>query len=161
VLLVRDALRPFAAEAGPLLWETVKEPSTPPGERFRLLAILATLDPASADWPAQATTTVEQFLAANPLHLGSWKTALEPVRKALVPPLGQAFRAGRDSDRGRLVASILADYAADLPDTLVEVVVDADERQYAVLLPRLKAQREGVLPLLHRELERTTPETAP
>jgi formylglycine-generating enzyme required for sulfatase activity/serine/threonine protein kinase len=161
VLLVRDALLPFAAEVRPLLWEQVKEPSTPPGERFRLLVILASLDPDGTDWPAQAAATVEQFLAANPLHLGSWKSALEPVHRALLPPLGQAFRAGRDSDRGLLVATILADYSAELPDNLIALLLDADERQYTELLPKLKAQREAVLPLLHRELERTAPETAP
>jgi formylglycine-generating enzyme required for sulfatase activity/tRNA A-37 threonylcarbamoyl transferase component Bud32 len=161
VLLIRDALVPFAAEMSPLLWKPVSDPSTPAIERFRLLAILATLDPESADWPAQAGATVEQFLAANPLHLGTLKAALERVRRLLLPPLGEAFRAWRDSDRGRLVANILADYSADLPDNLVALLLDADERQYSVLLPKVKAQREAVLPLLHRELERTAAEAAP
>jgi serine/threonine-protein kinase len=53
VLLVREALRPYAAEVVPLLWQQAKEAATPPEERFRLLAIVATLDPDGAGWPGR------------------------------------------------------------------------------------------------------------
>jgi hypothetical protein len=99
VLLVRDALAAHAEEVRPLLWGPVKEGSTPPLERFRLLAMLATLDPDGADWPRYAPATVEQFVGANPLHLGPWKAALEPVRGALLPPLSRAFRDSQEADR--------------------------------------------------------------
>jgi formylglycine-generating enzyme required for sulfatase activity len=161
VLLVRDALAPHVEEIRPLLWSQVMEASTPAAERFRLLALLATLDPDGPDWLGQAAATVEQLLMANPLHVGIWKEALEPVRGALLPPLAKAFRTSRQSDRGRLVATILADYSADLPENLVELLLDADDRQYEVLLPKLKAQRAAVLPLLHRALDRTAPDQAP
>ena len=35
---------------------------------------------------------VEQLLGANPLHLGPWVQALEPVRDALLGRLSEVFR---------------------------------------------------------------------
>ena len=127
----------------------------PTSERFRLLAILATLDPESGEWPAQAGPAVEQFLAANPLYLGPWKAALEPVRAALLAPLGKAFRDSGESDRRRFVATLLADYAAERPEVLVDLLLDADERQYAALLPKVGTHRERAVPLLTTELDKT------
>jgi formylglycine-generating enzyme required for sulfatase activity/tRNA A-37 threonylcarbamoyl transferase component Bud32 len=161
VLLIRDALGPYAAEVSPLLWQQAKEGPTPAEERFRLLAILATLDPEGSDWPQQAGLAAAQFLEANPLHLGTWQAALKPVRRGLVPPLCQAFRESAEVDRRRLVATVLADYAGDLPDRLAELLQDADAKQYAVLLPKLKAQREALLPLLHQELDRNAAAMVP
>jgi hypothetical protein len=155
VLLVRDALAAHAEEVRPLLWGPVKEASTPPLERFRLLAMLATLDPDGADWPGYAPATVEQFLGANPLHLGPWKAALEPVRGALLPPLGRAFRDSPEADRRRLVATLVADYAADRPETLADLLMDGDEGQYAILWPKVQAHRERAVARLHQELDKT------
>jgi serine/threonine protein kinase len=154
VLLVRDALVPYAAETAPLLWQQVKEASTPAVERFRLLAILATLDKDGADWPAQAAAAVAQFLAANPLHLGTWKAALEPVRGPLLTPLAEAFRTSTEPERRRLVATLVADYAADQPDTLTDLLADADERQYTVLFPKVQAHRDRAVARLTAELDR-------
>jgi formylglycine-generating enzyme required for sulfatase activity len=77
------------------------------------------------------------------------------VRRPLLPPLSQAFRESTEADRRLLIATILADYAADVPEKLAELVQDADERQFAELLPKLKAQRAALLPFLHQELDRT------
>jgi formylglycine-generating enzyme required for sulfatase activity/tRNA A-37 threonylcarbamoyl transferase component Bud32 len=154
VLLVRDALVPYTAEVAPLLWQQVKEASTLAGERFRLLAILATLDRDGSDWPRQAGPAVEQFLAANPLHLGAWKAALEPVRAALLKPLGEAFRASTEPERRRLIATLLADYAADQPEVLSDLLLDADERQYTALFPKVQAHRDRAVARLTAELDR-------
>jgi formylglycine-generating enzyme required for sulfatase activity/tRNA A-37 threonylcarbamoyl transferase component Bud32 len=155
VLLVRDALTPHAEEVRPLLWEQAKAADTPAGERFQLLALLAGLDADNADWPALGPGALEQFLAANPLHLGSWKKALEPVRVALLPALGKAFRETAEADRRHLLATLLADYAADRPELLRELLLDADPRQYAVLFPKVQAQGEPAIAALTRELDRS------
>jgi formylglycine-generating enzyme required for sulfatase activity/tRNA A-37 threonylcarbamoyl transferase component Bud32 len=154
VLLVRDALLPHAAEVRPLLWQQVREAPTPAVERFRLLAILATLDPDGADWPAQAGPAVAQFLAANPLHLGAWKAALEPVRGPLLGPLAEAFRATTEPERRRLIATLVADYAADRPDTLTDLLLDTDDREYAVLFPKVQGYRDRAVARLTAALDR-------
>jgi hypothetical protein len=77
------------------LWSKAKQPTKDTAQRsrqFRLLVALAALDPENADWPQVAVSVVEQFLAANPLHVGTWKAALEPVRRALLVKFAHEFR---------------------------------------------------------------------
>jgi hypothetical protein len=101
------------------------------------------------------SVTIEQFLAANPRHLGTWKKALEPVRMALLPALTKVFRETTEANHRYLLAMLLADYAADRPEMLLELLLDADPRQYAVLFPMVREQRESAVAALNRELDRS------
>ncbi len=152
VLLVRDALAPYRAEMLPDLWRRVHTEGITARKRISLLAILASLDPDSAEWPRYAGATVDQYLMANPLHLGSWKTAFEPIRRFLLPPLSKAFRESAVTDRARL-AALAADFAHDQPEVLADLLMDADESQFAILLPLARRQKEITIGRLHRELD--------
>lgn len=152
VLLVRDALLPYREEMQLILWRQVDAADIQPHKRIPMLAILASLDPNAAEWPQHASATVDQYLAANPLHLGSWKTAFEPIRQSLLPPLRKAFRDSSVTDRSRL-AALVADFAHDQPEVLADLLMDADEFQYPILLALVQRQRETAVARLHRELD--------
>jgi formylglycine-generating enzyme required for sulfatase activity len=152
VLAARDALRPFAAEVRDDLWGRAVRADVPPDERLRLLVLLAALDPDGPGWQQQARPAAELLLASNPLYLGAWAEALRPVRGAVLPPLAEVFRGRRQAEHRQLAAVVVADYAADRPDVLADLAPEADARQYAALLPRLKARAEEVRPLLRAEL---------
>jgi formylglycine-generating enzyme required for sulfatase activity len=83
--------------------------------------------------------------------------ALRPVRERLAGPLSNAFRDRHRPDDARTAAGILADYAADQPELLAELLLEADERQWAALWPRLPAHRVRAIPLMERELQREMP----
>jgi formylglycine-generating enzyme required for sulfatase activity len=64
----------------------------------------------------------------------------------------------RDRQEGRatprsLATDILADYAADRPDVLADLLLDADEKQFAVLYPKVEAHRERAVALCQETLE--------
>ena len=59
-----------------------------------------------------------------------------------------------------MATSILADYAADRPDVLAELLMDADEKQFAVIYPKLKERGEEGLPFLQGEIEKPLPDAA-
>ena len=62
----------------------------------------------------------------------------------------------RDSSRGekrKVAAVVLADYAADRPEMLADLLCDADERSFPVLFEKLRGHREAVT-LLQKELAR-------
>jgi formylglycine-generating enzyme required for sulfatase activity len=121
-------------------------------------------DPDSPRWQAAGAWAVGPLLGAveaDPLHLGAWAGALRPVRTRLTGPLHQAFAGSGRADRRRLAAGILQDYAADDPPLLADLLADADAPQFALLLPRLEARREQVLPLLRKELDRAPAPDAP
>jgi formylglycine-generating enzyme required for sulfatase activity/serine/threonine protein kinase len=160
VILVRDELRPFSDGLPATLWERLGETEAEPTRQFRLLVALAAFDPENQRWAEVAGPVVEQFLAANPLHVAVWKQAVEPIRVFLLDALAAALRDGRETDRGRLAATILVDYAHDRPDFLARVATEADEHQHALLLPRLRAKTASVLPVLHEELARAVSDGA-
>jgi formylglycine-generating enzyme required for sulfatase activity/serine/threonine protein kinase len=157
MLLLRDGLRPYGAELAEALWQKVDAAQTPAPERFRALVVLASFDPESPRWATAGKQAVEQFLAANPLHLGLWKDALWPIRASLIGPLRAVFRGQKQADKQLVAANILADYADDRPDTLADLAADAEPQQYAVLLPVLQKQRNQIIPFLRKELEKPLP----
>ena len=52
----------------------------------------------------------------------------------------------RATRSGSLATGILADYAADQPRVLADLLMDADEKQFAVIYPKLKEHGEEGLP---------------
>jgi serine/threonine protein kinase/formylglycine-generating enzyme required for sulfatase activity len=158
VLVIRAGLLRYGpAQATERLWQVAEGPRESAGRRFRAACALALLGPHSQRWARIAPAVVATLVTEGPAFLAQWVEALRPVRLALLGPLGQAFRA---PDRGaeRLAATaVLADYAADQPETLTDLILDADPRQYPQLLSKLlehakAGQRAGPLDRLGREL---------
>jgi formylglycine-generating enzyme required for sulfatase activity len=152
LLLLRDGLGPYREELLGGLWRRVEDPATSGEARFRALVVLAAFDTDDGRWGQQGAAVLEHLLKANPLVLGTWAGALHPVRGSLLTPLAEVFRGRKLAEHRQVAATLLADYAADRPEMLANLVLDADARQYAELLPRLKARAESVRPLLHAEL---------
>src|SRR5262249_39569377 len=97
-------------------------------------------------------TVVNDLLAAPAAHLPAWKDALRPVRLKLLAPLSMAYRnTNRPAERS-LATDILADYAADQPRLLADLLMDADRKQFAVILPKLKEHGERGVPILTSEI---------
>ncbi len=78
-------------------------------------------------------------------------------------PLADIFRdrnAERASER-TLATNLLADYAADQPQVLADLLMDADEKQFAVIYPKLKDRAEHGLPLLTAVIDTKLPADLP
>ena len=151
VLLVRNALTPHKEKLHARFWDLVEDAKAKPAERFRALVALAAFDPKGEQWAKQAPAAVEQMLAANPLHLGTWVAALQPVGEKLLKPLGEVFRTAKAPERREFAATVLADYAGKKPDVLADLLLDADARQFAVLLPKLR-EFDTAAAMMQREL---------
>jgi formylglycine-generating enzyme required for sulfatase activity len=145
-------LAQHAAGLAPSLWQRAERADTPPAERFRALVALAAFDPNDPRWARLGPGLVEQMLRAEVLHLGDWVPALRPVRRGLLPALAESFRGGRLGEFRQVAATVLADYAADLPDELAGLLLEADGKQYPLLRPAAQAQRDPLARLLRGEL---------
>jgi serine/threonine protein kinase/formylglycine-generating enzyme required for sulfatase activity len=163
LVVIRDALRPQAAEVVPRLWEVLESEQAAPRERFNAGLALAGLEPPGAGseprWEARAGLLVDQLLIAaraDPAAYAVLSEALRPARFVLLVPLSAVFRdQGRaDYDR-RLATTLLADYAAGRPDVLADLLLDADADQYSVLYPRLSASPALAAAAMRAELGRT------
>jgi len=140
--VIVQELSDYKGELTDRLWSVVDEPvKRPEGRRLRAAAALAAYDPESQRWDGAADRVVEQLVSVNPVFLAAWMDGLRPVREMLQGPLAAVFR-DRKEDRANernLATNILADFAADRPDLLADLLMDADEQQFAVLFPKVKA----------------------
>jgi formylglycine-generating enzyme required for sulfatase activity len=150
LLLVRDTLQPYGAELRAELWRRLEDPQAERELRFRAACALAAYDPDDPRWAKRGSDVVARLVVESPLILAQWVEAFRPVRAQLVGPLAEVFHdARRPEAERRLATTLLADYAADRPDVLAELVKDAADWQFLELYPRLQVQCErAVGPLL-------------
>jgi serine/threonine protein kinase/formylglycine-generating enzyme required for sulfatase activity len=159
--IIRDALANHRDKLVGRLWSVARE-STDRDRRFRAACALATYDPPTTSvkddtWPKVAPLVADQLLATvqqNPSFYQPLLETLQPIHRLLVPPLAMVIRDGKrhESERG-WAANLLAEYAADDPASLADVLLDADDRAFALLFPKFQAQGEPGLVLLGTTLE--------
>jgi formylglycine-generating enzyme required for sulfatase activity len=157
VLVVRDALLPHQGRLTTGLWEQLAAGEANRDRRFRAACALAAYEPDSPRWTELAPAVVEQLVAQDAVFLGGWLEALRPVRARLLEPLARVFRAPDQAAERSRATDILAEYAADQPDLLAELLKDADDQQYAKLWPKLLPYREQAVARMSQELTRTLP----
>jgi formylglycine-generating enzyme required for sulfatase activity/tRNA A-37 threonylcarbamoyl transferase component Bud32 len=153
MLLVRDALTPHAAALKGDLWQQADQGS--PALRFRVLVALAAFDPDNKAWARRAPELLDALLEEPALHLGTWVKGLRPVRDALLVPLAEVFRGKRVGSASRQVAAqVLADYAGDRPEVVIDLLVDADRASYPLLKAIVDRYRDRVVQRMRQELTR-------
>ncbi len=153
--VIRDSLKPHEASLIPKLWSTLD--SAKPGDvsLLRAASALADYDGTSPRWEAVGGKVAEALVTVNPVYLGAWLDALLPVRVKLTTPLVTIFRdKNRPEIERTLATSILKDYASDDPDLLADLLLDSEEKPFAVLFDKLKARQERAVPVLEAELAR-------
>lgn len=135
VPVIRDALAPHKDELQDKLWAVVETPEKgKESQRLRAAAALAKYDPESAKWAKASGSVVDELVAENPVFLGLWMEGFRPIRGKLLESLKTVYGNpdGRESER-ILATNILADYAADQPQVLADLLMKADVKQFAVI----------------------------
>lgn len=164
VPVIRDALRPHSDTLLDKLWAVVEASEKGrESQRLRAAAALATYDPKSARWAKGSPLVVHDLVRENPVYLGQWSEAFRPVKDFLLEPLADIFRdqqPERAAERS-LATNLLADYAAHNPQVLADLLMDADETQFAVIYPKLKERIEQSTPLLTGEIDKKLPSDLP
>jgi serine/threonine protein kinase len=158
VLVIGDALAPHKEQLVDKLWAVVERPERgKEHQRLRAVAALAMYDSEGERWAKAQGQIAQDLVAVPPVYLERWLEALRPVREQLLESLSAIYRdrdASREPSERTLATSILADYAADQPQLLADLLMDADEKQFAVLYPKFKAQGGSGLPVLIAEVDR-------
>ena len=87
----------------------------------------------------------------------AWREALRPAKDQLIKPLALIYRDTKQKEQSRSFATeTLADYAADQPDELFNLLADAEQFQFPVLFDKLARHKDKAVALAHEELARTT-----
>ena len=159
VAVIRDALAGQHAELVERLWAVVEKP--PKGKerrRLRAAAALAKYDPDSPRWDQRREAVANDLVALPSVYLATWMEYFRPVRDKLLAPLGVIYRDGKRRETERSLATdLVADYTSDRPAELADLLMDADEKQFAVLYPKFLLQQQRGLPVLLSEVERILP----
>lgn len=158
MLVVREKLTPYQNQWKRRLWTRVENSEPNSAEHFHALVALASFDNTDPRWPDVAPEVVRHLLIANPLHLGVWSEALEPVRKHLVEPLIGVFQTSKQQNERLVAANLLVRYAGKNAEDLMTLVASADAEQYGVILPTLKEQKVKLLPHLIKATAEPEPE---
>jgi formylglycine-generating enzyme required for sulfatase activity len=164
VAVISDALFPFKDQLIGELWPLVESPAKSKElQRLRAAAALAKYDSESEKWAKAAVRVVNDLVRENSVYLLYWSEAFRPVKGSFLGPLRDVFRDQRpeQSAESSLATDLLADYAADDPQLLAELVMDADEKQFAVIFPPFKGHGEKGLALLTEEIDKKLPADLP
>ena len=151
-------LREYHQEPVQRLRSLLENSQADPEQRFRAACALANPDQIGSNTGSEAVYRLiaERLLAIinpNPSYYSPLIETLHPVRNRLLAPLSTIFRDKKKSESERsLATSILADYASDDPDLLADLLLDSEEKPFAILFDRLKAHQERTLPLLEAEV---------
>jgi serine/threonine protein kinase/formylglycine-generating enzyme required for sulfatase activity len=151
--VIRDALKPHRSTLLPKFWSVLE--SAQPGDVSLLPAAsaLADYDTTGPRWESVGDKVAQALVAVNSVFLGSWLTALRPVRDKLNPPLAAIFRDKTRPDTERTLATnILTDYAKDDPDLVAALLMDAGPKAYASFFPISQRHEAETVPLFREEI---------
>jgi serine/threonine protein kinase/formylglycine-generating enzyme required for sulfatase activity len=171
VPVIRDALAPHKDALLDKLWAAAERPRTGSAHgRLQAACALATYDgPDNAEtagrWHKASSPVTADLLAAvqkNPSHYGQLLDLLRPARATFLPPLTEVYLNPERPDSERSFATnILADYAADNVPALARLLMDADDKQFAVIFPKFKEHGEKGLSLLNAVIDTKLPADMP
>src|SRR5262249_9188039 len=163
VPVIRDALLPHKDALLVKLWAVVESPEKGKElHRLRAAAALAKYDPESEKWTKAQEAVGNDLVAVPAVYLSLWMDWLRRVRTKLLPQLSAVYRdtSRRETERS-LATDVLADYAADNLQLLADLLMDADEKEFAVIYPKLKEHARNGLGLLTGEIDKKLPSDLP
>jgi eukaryotic-like serine/threonine-protein kinase len=163
VSVIRDALAPHKDKLLDRLWAVAEAPEKgKESQRLRAAAALAKYEPDSERWNTEAELVANDLVAVPAVYLALWMDSLRPVREKLLPALSKVYRDAKRRDVERSLATdILADYAADQPAFLADLLMDADDKQFAAIYAKFKDQGDQGLPILIGEIDQKLPPELP
>jgi serine/threonine protein kinase/formylglycine-generating enzyme required for sulfatase activity len=161
VHVLRQALIAHQHELTERLWAVLEDGGADRGLRLRAACALAAYLPDDSRWEQVGGDVAAELATQNALVADKWVAALRPVRTKLLAPLSSIFRDAKRRETERSLATdILGDYAADNPWMLADLLMDADDKQFAVIYPKFKEQAERGLSVVTDEIDRKLPPDA-
>jgi serine/threonine protein kinase/formylglycine-generating enzyme required for sulfatase activity len=159
--IVRVALSRYKDSVVEPLWNVALDPKRKTPQRFQAACALATYAPNDLRWSQINTLVAGRLVTLEASALVAWREALRPAKARLIKPLASIYRDTAQDRRYRSYATeTLADYAADRPAELFDLLADAELFQFPVLFDKLEGLKETVVALAHDEIGKQPSEKA-
>lgn len=148
--LIRQAITPPRKSFVDALWSLWEDTGANPAERFRAACALAGYDPHNSIWEDIAPTVADYLARQDSFSTPIWTNELRPVKAMLTQPLSNML----DDDSAAttaarvLATSILADYAKDNPEQLVDLLILSNEQSFNVFLEKIESHQDAASQIL-------------
>ena len=153
--VVRDALIPYPDDVIEPLWNVALDSKRETQQRFQAACALATYGPDDKRWSHINSFLAGHLVTLQASDLVAWRQALQPAKHQLVEPLVAIHRnQSQDQQQRYFATETLADYAADQPQLLADLLMDADEKQFAIIYAKFKNHGERGRTILASELDK-------
>ena len=140
--LIQAKAPPFGAELNDVFWRVVEDKKSERRERFRAACALIPSSWRDDRFAAIAPFVATELANSNSVELGPWLEVVRPAAARVAAPLGAL---ARDPTRSELVRSLaldaFADFALSDEGALVDLLQEADQRQFTRLFPLLEKVR--------------------
>jgi formylglycine-generating enzyme required for sulfatase activity len=137
------------------------DPKRKQQERFQAACALATYAPNDKRWNQINSLVSDRLMTLEASALVEWRKALRPAKGQLIAPLTSIFRDAKQKEQARIYAAeTLADYSADRPDELFNLLADAEHFQFSVLFERLAVNKDKAVALAKEEIAGKPSKTA-
>lgn len=144
---VRELLRGDGPDVATHCRHILDDQQQPKSARFQAACALAGLAPSDERWddPEHQSFVANQLVSELPSRFAVWVEALRPVRESLIPELSEIFRDRELTEKSRLLAEdALLDFLRDQPQSLFEMLLDADDRQFETVYHALESHLDKV-----------------
>ena len=122
---------------------------------------MATYAPSDRLWGRINSLVAGHLVTLQASDLVAWREALRPAKSQLVGPLAAIYRNPSQEQQQRSFATeTLADYLADQPEALVDLLADAEQFQFPVIFAKFAAHQAQAISLAETELAKRAPEKA-
>jgi formylglycine-generating enzyme required for sulfatase activity/tRNA A-37 threonylcarbamoyl transferase component Bud32 len=159
--VIRDGLWDNRDKLADYFWAIAEEKGGSAERRFRAACALASFSPDDKRWEDIATFVSHHLVRLEASDLVAFRRALAPSKKHLVAPLAAIYRDTKQKEQSRSFATeTLADYAANQPKELFNLLIDAEEFQFPVVFQKLARHKDEAVRLATEELARKLPATA-
>jgi formylglycine-generating enzyme required for sulfatase activity len=165
-VVLRSALLPWKDLLAEPLWKAALGDGAPETkrkdqDRFQAACAVAAYTPDDPRWRRINTFVAGHLVSLEASALVMWRDALRPAKAQLVEPLATIFRdATQEKFPRNFAAETLADYAADHPSQLFDLLADSESFQFPPLFDKLAASKDQALLLARKELAINLPEKA-
>jgi hypothetical protein len=140
--LIRRVLAPHRGAVAARFWAALRDGPSKAPSRLRAAAALALYAPRDAGWNEAGAHAAQDLVAEPAVYLATWLELLRDARLALLPELSAIFASpARPAVERSLATDILADYAADQPALLADLLCAAEAGQFEAIFPVF--QRHG------------------
>ncbi len=144
--VVRDSLLPYKERVAEPLWIAALDPQRELQQRFQAACALATYAPDDKRWSQINALISNHLVTLEASDHVAFREALRPAKGQLIESLGKIYRdPNQEKPSRRFATETLAEFAAESPDGLFNLLADGEQFQFPVIFGKLSAHKDEAI----------------